>query len=261
LTHAAFKPTIVQVFCPTGYIWGEDFLMLTKKLKDRRIATALSYATVLSLRRDDLLKVLEDFPREKDHVRRVNNRFIFRRAVLVHAYKLTKERAKESTSGSEPLSVKWKWCLALSAGFEGSFSSSMDSGAAGRSFDYWAKEKEVAEERPRLDTLTDEGTPMPSTNTGELEDIVSRAVKKSMRESSAGLLDRQFTGKLADQVMAQLSTRLDDVATKIVAKAEAAAEQKINELMRDRGGLSAAQRPPRSPLSFEAAIHAEELDL
>lgn len=250
-----------QVFCPTGYIWGEDFLMLSKKLKDRRIATALSYATVLSLRREDLMKVLEDFPQEKDHVRRVNNRFIFRRAVLVHAYRLTKERAKESAPGLEPLSVKWKWCLGLSAGIEGSFSSSMDSGAAGRSFDYWAKEKDV-EEKPKLDTWTDEGTPVPSTNTGELENIVSRVVKKSMRESSGGLLDKQFTGKLADQVMAQLLPRLDEMAAKIVAKSQAAAEQKFNELLRDRGGgLSAPHRPPRSPLSFEAAIQAEELDL
>lgn len=71
--------------CPVGFLWGEDFVLESEQLKDKRPAHALTYVTILRLDRNSFMKILQHFPQERSHIRKATVRLAVRRAVLAHA--------------------------------------------------------------------------------------------------------------------------------------------------------------------------------
>ena len=72
--------------CPVGFIWGEDFVLTSFELKDKRPANALTYVTVLVLERAAFFRTLARYPIEKRVVRKAICFLAFRRAVLAYAF-------------------------------------------------------------------------------------------------------------------------------------------------------------------------------
>ena len=231
--------------------------MTSMGLKDRRLATALSYATVLSLRRDDLLLILEEFPREKKHIRKMSVRFCFRRAVLAYAYTVAKERAASQNLGT--ISPRKKQRMAFS-NLVVNLAASIDGGATSYSIDFYSGEED---ERAKATMAEGGASALPSMDLVALEAVLARVVNKCMREASAAPTDEAVARRLADQVIAQLSGRLDAATADMVAKSEAAVERKLNALLGIRGQSTTLPRSA-SPPNFHAglrAIQMEELDL
>lgn len=65
--------------CTTGFAWGDDFVLDSSQLKDKRSAVALTYLTVLTLKRSAFLRVINDFPTEKRIVRKATVRLAMQR--------------------------------------------------------------------------------------------------------------------------------------------------------------------------------------
>lgn len=236
--------------------------MTSLGLKDKRLATSLCYATILSLRRKDLLLILEEFPREKRHIRKMSLRFIFRRAVLAYAYNEARERAASQNLGSYDFwsTSPWKKHRMGFTSLVENLAASIDGGATASSIDVFSGDDD---KRAKATMAAGGASAVPSIDLGAIEAALARVVKKCMREASAAPTDPAVPGRLADQVMAQLSVRLDAAAADVVAKAEAAVERKFNALLHSRGPpapLPASPSPPSSHAGLRA-IQTEELDL
>ena len=64
-----------------GSLWGEEFLISNPVLMDWSKVIALTHAEVLTLTRDGLDEILEDFPLMKSFLRKVSGKIAFRRVV------------------------------------------------------------------------------------------------------------------------------------------------------------------------------------
>jgi len=81
--------------CPVGFIWGEDFVLDSLQLKDKRSANSLTYVTVLVLRKESFSDVLMRYPIEQRYIRKMTVRLAFRRSVLAWAYMNRSEDASK----------------------------------------------------------------------------------------------------------------------------------------------------------------------
>ena len=63
--------------------WGEDIIVTSPALRDRKGASALTFVEVASLTREDLDQVLEQFPRSAAHVRKAAMKIAMQRAIVV----------------------------------------------------------------------------------------------------------------------------------------------------------------------------------
>lgn len=71
--------------CPAGTIWGDDFVMQSAGLKDRRPHSALTYCTVVNLTRARFYAELRESPVEARVVRKAAVQLATRRALLAYA--------------------------------------------------------------------------------------------------------------------------------------------------------------------------------
>lgn len=65
-----------------GAIWGEDFILSSKALRDQRTCLALTYGELLTLTRPNFYDLLRDFPNEAKIVRKAAIRFAFQKAMF-----------------------------------------------------------------------------------------------------------------------------------------------------------------------------------
>jgi len=63
--------------------WGEDIIVSSHALRDRKGASALTYVEIASLSREDLYEVLEDFPYSAQFVRKAAMKIAMQRAIVV----------------------------------------------------------------------------------------------------------------------------------------------------------------------------------
>ncbi len=69
-------------FLGSGKVWGEDVIMLNRDLVDHSQAVALTYVEAYTLRRNDLMEVLAEFPGPAKRVHKAARRMTIQRAFL-----------------------------------------------------------------------------------------------------------------------------------------------------------------------------------
>ena len=79
-----------------GTFWGEDFILIDERLKEKSDAQTLTFCEILVLERDDFFEVLESFPLEFGFVRTAIVRMAVQRGVLREARKRIAALDKES---------------------------------------------------------------------------------------------------------------------------------------------------------------------
>lgn len=82
--------------------WGEDIIVTSKALRDKRNASALTYVEIASLDKATMDEVLESFPKSKADVQEAAMKIAMQRAIVVVSefIKLTRERAAGAASSS-----------------------------------------------------------------------------------------------------------------------------------------------------------------
>jgi len=63
--------------------WGEDIIVSSLALRDRKGASALTYVEIASITREDLYEVLEEFPFSQQYVRKAAMKIAMQRAIVV----------------------------------------------------------------------------------------------------------------------------------------------------------------------------------
>ena len=83
-----------------GSTWCEDVIVSANALRDKRLASALPYAEIATLTRDDIDDVLESFPKSKRMVTEAAMKIAMQRAIVVVSefMKLTRDRRPHSAS-------------------------------------------------------------------------------------------------------------------------------------------------------------------
>jgi hypothetical protein len=86
--------------------WGEDIIVTTLALRDRRTASALTYVEVATLSRDTLDEVLDRFPDSKKVVQQAAIKIAMQRAILIVSEYLKRQREMRNPGGGLSLAAR-----------------------------------------------------------------------------------------------------------------------------------------------------------
>ena len=83
--------------------WGEDIIVTSPQLREKKAASALTVVEIASITRNDVDEVLEDFPASAQFIRKAAMKIAMQRAIVVVSefVKMSRERAASLTSGTQ----------------------------------------------------------------------------------------------------------------------------------------------------------------